>query len=171
MNKVLPNSQADELNEAEALYAELVQLYFHDADADAVAPVAERLDALLRESPEFAASIRGDEVRSILAEWRGDLTNAIQYREAEIRKILLLHARTAHTAAWPAVARHYDHADVADRFDLLAALYDKAGDTRWAVSVLRESQHYCEAHDIEFDGDDLLNELKAASEPHVTANA
>jgi hypothetical protein len=110
------------------------------------------LEKALNASPEYAASIRGEEVRSIIAEFREDLVGAIHSREAEIRKILELHALAAHTRNWDYVCRQYDFSDVSDRLDLLAILYDAQGDRDRATAILVESKQYCESHRIPFDG-------------------
>ena len=98
----------------------------------------------------------------MIAEFRGDFAEAARSREAEIRKILALHALTANTDNWKYVSRRYDFSDVSDRLDLLAILYDAQGELDSRISTLMESRHYCESHRIPFDAQDLLDELEQA---------
>ncbi len=146
----------------ESLYLELLKRYYEEGDRERASDVASRLEEALAVSPEFAQSIRGEEVCSIIAELRDDLPKAIQSREAEIRKILELHASAANTPSWSYVCRLYDYRDVSDRLDLLAILYDHQGQLDRAVSILVESKDYCRSHDIPFDALDLLDELEQA---------
>jgi hypothetical protein len=146
----------------ESLYHELLKQYYDHGHLEHASEVASRLEEALAASPEFAQSIRGEEVRSIIAELRGDLPIAIQCREAEIRKILELHARTLNTPSWNYVSQRYDLSDVSDRLDLLAILYDKQGDSERAIAVLLESKEYCQSRQLPFDAQDLLDELEQA---------
>ena len=146
----------------EALYQNLLKRYYDEGDRERANGIASRLEELLAASPEYAHSIRGEEVRSIIAELRDDLSTAIQSREAEIRKILELHERALNTQSWQYVSRLYDYSDVSDRLDLLAILYDKQGELDRAVAVLLESKEYCRSRSIPFDAQDLLDELEHA---------
>jgi hypothetical protein len=148
--------------ELESLYLGLVKQFYEEPDLGGTEKVASRLEKVLASSPEFSGSIRGEEVRSLIAELRGDLAEATRCREAEIRKILELHARTANTAHWKLVSRQYDFSDVSDRLDLLAILYDAQGQLDRAISVLLESRLYCESHQFPFDAQDLLDEFTKA---------
>jgi hypothetical protein len=58
------------------------------------------------------------------------------------------------------VLRQYDYSDISDRYDLLATLFAEAGDLDRAVSTLRDSKAFCEAHGVAFDGGDLLAEYE-----------
>src|SRR5262249_27950121 len=148
----------------DSLCLELLRRYYEEGDRERAGEVASRLEEALASSPDYAHSIRGEEVRSIIAELRGDLPRAIQGREAEIRKILELHERALNTQNWGYVSRLYDYGDVSDRLDLLAILYDKQGELDRAVAILMESKNYCQSHDIPFDAQDLLDELERARE-------
>ena len=121
---------------------------------------------MLAESREFANSIRGEEIRYLIAELHGDYATAVRSREAEIRKILQLHTLTVNTPSWEFVSREYDFSDVSDRLDLLANLYDRVGDADRALATLRESQQYCKAHRIRFDGREMLDELAKGEGAH-----
>ena len=146
----------------ESLYLSLVKLFYEKNDRKQTEKVALRLEKLLAASPEYSSSIRGEEIRSLIAEFRGDFAEAARSREAEIRKILELHALAASTESWEYVARQYDFSDVSDRLDLLAMVYDAQGELDRAISTLVESKHYCESHRIPFDAQDLLDELGQA---------
>jgi DNA-binding transcriptional regulator YiaG len=150
----------------ESLYLELLNRYYEQGDRERASTVASRLEQALASSPAYAHSIRGEEVRSIIAELRGDLPTAIQSREAEIRKILELHELALKTKSWGYVSRLYDYGDVSDRLDLLAILYDKQGEVDRAIAILVESKNYCLSHQIPFDGQPLLEELEHLARAH-----
>jgi hypothetical protein len=155
-----PARKAAGLKELDALYADLLHHYYEEVDEVRAERIGRKLEKALASRPDFAASIRGEEVRSLLAELRGDLDNAIRSREAEIRKILELHTLTVNTPHWKYVARQYDFSDVSDRLDLLAILYNLHGDPQRAIAILKESQQFCAAHRIPFDGQDVLDEIE-----------
>ncbi len=147
--------------ELESLYHELLKWYFDECDFPRARKVAIQLEHLLNTLPEYAHSIRGEEIRAIIAELNDDLEEAIHSREAEIRKIMALHNLTINTPNWPSILKRYDFSDVSDRLDLLAALYDKSGDIGRAVAILNESKQLCLSHQIPFDAQDLLDELES----------
>jgi len=144
------------------MYHELVKAYYDDEDAARAETVAVRLEQAMTRSPDVARSIRGDEIRSIIAELRGDLDAAIASRKAELRKIVRLHKLARSGGHWEIVSKRYDCADLRDRLDLLAILYDKHGMLDKAIRVLRKSRRYCEEHEIEFDAVELLEDLLAS---------
>jgi len=142
----------------EALYHELLGAFYEDEDDERARPIASRLEAALKNRPDVADSIRGEEIHSIIAELQGNLAEAIQYREREIQRIHELHSLAQGTPGWDYVRRQYDHGDLSDRLDLLAILYADQGDFKRAVATLQESKQLCESHRIAFDGQDLLQE-------------
>ncbi|HEV3258018.1 MAG TPA: hypothetical protein VG013_14130 [Gemmataceae bacterium] len=144
----------------EALYVELLHLFYEEGNREQAQKVASRLEDTLAARTDFAGSIRAEEIRSLLAELRGDLAEAIHSREAEIRKILELHVLAVKTPSWQHVVRLYDFSDVSDRLDLLAILYDEQGNLDRARATLQESKEFCESHHIPFDGQDLLDEFE-----------
>jgi hypothetical protein len=144
----------------DSLYLEFVKHYYENNDRERAAPLARQLESLLADSPEYADTIKAEEICSLIAQFRGNLSAAIQSREAEIRKILELHALSVNTPGWEYVSRKYDFDDVSDRLDLLAILYDEQGELDRAIAVLMESKQYCESHKIPFDAPDLLDELE-----------
>jgi tetratricopeptide (TPR) repeat protein len=149
-------------DDVEALYHELLHWFYEKEDRERAQEVGARLEAALSRRPDVAASIRGEEIRSLLAELRGDLAEAARSRESEIRKILELHSLAANTPGWEYVLRQYDFRDVSDRLDLLAILYAEQGDLDRAIDTLQESKRFCEAHQVPFDGQDLLTEYEQA---------
>lgn len=161
-SKVHKKREERERNPADldSLYLQFVMHYYKKNDRHRAAPLAERLESLLADAPEYADTIMGEEIRSLIAQFRGNLAEAIQSREAEIRKILELHALSVNTPSWDYISRKYDFTDVSDRLDLLAILYDEQGELDRAIAVLMESKQYCESHNIPFDAPDLLAELE-----------
>lgn len=150
-----PAAAADAL---EPLYRAFLHAFYETRERDRAAELAPRLQAVLDESAEVAGSIRGDELRALLAELAGDLDAAIAGRERELRRILQLHSIAVNKPGWDRVLSQYDHRDVADRLDLLGILYAEAGQLDRAVATLEESRRFCGAHDVVFDGEDLLAE-------------
>ena len=153
-----PKSRSDAVA-VETLYLRLLRQFYEEDNRERAEQTALQLEASLASSPEFARSIRGDEIRSLIAELRNDFAEAARCREAEIRKILELHSLAVNSPSWKYVARQYDFDDVSDRLDVLALLYDRLGDADRAVATLVESKHYCASHGIRFDGQALLDEL------------
>jgi hypothetical protein len=146
----------------DSLYAELLRLFYEQEDRDKALKIAARLEAILESETDAAHSIRGDEVRSLIAELRGDLAEAVQRRQTEIRRILELQTSVLDARTREYVFRQYDYSDVSDRLDILATLYAEQGDLEHAVKVLHESRQFCELHEIPFDGQDLLDEYERA---------
>src|SRR5689334_5540126 len=109
-------------DEIEALYHDLLEAFYDEEDHERARAIAERLEAVLNGRPDVAGSIRAEEIRSIIAELRGNLDEAIRWRESEIRRISELHSLARDTAGWDYVLRQYDYSDLSDRLDLLAIL-------------------------------------------------
>jgi hypothetical protein len=150
---------ADDL---EKLYVDLLHWFYQKGDRERAGKIATRLQAILADRPDVANSIRGEEIRAILAELRGDLIEASRSRESEIRKILELHSVANGKPGWEFVLRQYDYSDVSDRLDLLAILYAEQDDLERAVATLQESKQFCDSHQVKFDGQDLLDEYEQA---------
>src|SRR4051794_636299 len=96
----------------ESLYLELLRRFYDENDREQAVRVAARLEKRMAAAPEYADSIRGEEIRSLIAELRGDLAEAARSREAEIRKILELHTLAVNSPGWNYVSRQYDFSDV-----------------------------------------------------------
>src|SRR5437016_1112162 len=94
-------------DDIDALYLALLRSFYEEENREKAQEVARRLEAVLADQPDFADSIRGEEVRSLLAELGGNLTQAARSRESEIRKILELHLLTQNTPHWRYVVRRY----------------------------------------------------------------
>lgn len=123
---------------------------------------AGRLQELLRRLCWKHEAIRGEECWSLLYELKGDLRRAIKYRENEIRLIKGLRQsarpiKDSRQKKW--ILHGYGISDLSDRMDLLALLYDRAGNTGKAIGVLRNSKRLCKKHGVRFDGQDILDEL------------
>src|SRR5271166_1729736 len=146
--------------EVETLYASLIDAFYDRGDRERARQIATELQHTLNNRPDVANSIRGEEIRSLIAELNGNLQEAIRRRECEIRKILELHSLACGRPGWAYVFRQYDYGDVGDRLDLLASLYANVGDWERAIATLRESKAYCDGHGIPFDGQDLLDEFE-----------
>ena len=159
-NQISSTSKLSE--DVETLYAALIRDFYEREDREQARKNASKLEKILTREPDFAHSIRGEEIRSLIAELNGKLQEAIRRRECEIRKILELHSLASGKPSWDYVFRQYDYSDVSDRLDLLAALHANAGDWEQAIATLRESKAYCDGHGIPFDGQDLLDEFEEA---------
>ena len=157
------------VDDLEALHLELLRLYYDEGERNHTRDVADRLEAALLRLPETDDSIFAEEVRSLVAEVRGDLAEAIHSREGEVRKILELHSMTRGTPNWHYALRQYGYGDVSDRLDLLAILHAERGDLRRAVATLRESRAYCQSHQVAFDGKSLLAEYERQARGGRTA--
>ncbi len=146
--------------DVETLYLELLHWFYDKEDRRKAKKVAPRLEAALEANPDVGVSILGEEIRSLLAELRGDLDEAIRYRECEIRKIRRLHSLAINKPGWDYVQSRYGFSDLSDRLDLLAHLHAKQGNYKRAIEILHESRQYCEAHAVPFDGQDLLDDYE-----------
>jgi hypothetical protein len=155
-----PPGYIDLPDEMEALYHALIEAFYEREDRERARTIAGKLEEALNNRPEVGDSIRGEEIRSLIAELNGNLREAIRRRESEIRKILELHSLGFGKPSWDYVFRQYDYSDVSDRLDILACLYENVGDWDLAIATLRESRVYCDGHGIPFDGQDLLNEFE-----------
>ena len=143
----------------EDLYLQFLQAFYEAENRALARQIGVRLQAALAVRPDLGDSIRAEEIRSLLAELRGDVVEAIRSRESEIRKILELHTLAKTTPTRSYVLRHYDYSDISDRLDLLAMLYAEQGNLERAKATLQESKQFCESHHIPFDGQDLLAEF------------
>ncbi len=150
------------ITDLEDLYFQLLDAFYEQGDDKKSQEIARRFDQEFAARPDFAGSIRGDEVRSLVAELRGDLAAAIRSRQTEIRKILELHSFAQGTRDWNYVFRRYNYEDIRDRLDILATLHEQSGDDREALQVLNESKAFCSLHNIVFDGEDMTEEYMRA---------
>lgn len=151
-------------DETETLYIEFLDAFYGAGDRKRSERIAKRLEKALATRPDYHESIRTEEIRSLIAELRGDFATAISSREAEIRKIFELHSMSINTPNWEYILSLYGFGDLSDRLDLLALLYDQQGDLDRAIAVSEESKLFCDAHKIPFDGEEILAELTTARE-------
>lgn len=154
------NEAASAARRMEDMYHEFLQLFYEDDNRKEAERVARLLEKAYHDYPQFNESIRSEEIRSLIAELRGDFAAAIHSREAEIRKIFELHSMSINTPHWKDMLSIYGFGDISDRLDLLGLLYDQHGELDRAIAVLEESKHFCKAHKIPFDGQDILDELQ-----------
>jgi hypothetical protein len=162
LKKKPPRGRAptEEAGAIESLYHDFLAALYDEADLPRARKLARRLEAIIRRDAAVADSIRGQEIAALIAELRGDHAEAIHCRESEIRKIFELHSISRDTPHWDYILRQYDYSDISDRLDLLALLHAENGDLERALSVLRESQRFCAAHRVAFDGQDILDEIQ-----------
>jgi hypothetical protein len=158
------------MDEAEYVYLKLIYWLYQREDVSRARRFADRLEKLVRKIDSSRESIFGQEYRALICEARGDLAGAIRFREGQIRRIRKLHRLAANSPDWDYICRFYDHSDLSDRLDLLALLYDEAGDTRKAIGLLEESKEYCRRHGIPFEGQEVQDELQEDFQPAVIRN-
>lgn len=121
--------------------------------------LANRLEAALFQSGEAdAGAIFAEECRSLVAEAKGDLQNAIKHREEEIRRIRRLHDISRGTPTEPFAFDQYSYSDLCDALGMLAVLYHENGDVQKAVRLLEEARQICRERGIDFDAEDILRE-------------
>jgi tetratricopeptide (TPR) repeat protein len=149
---------ANEWDEIGYLYDKLLYWLYGRADPERARPYAERLERLLPRADPDHEAIFGEECRSLACEAKGDLGNAIQHRENEIRLIRRLH-EISRGKPWEEIAlKDYDYEALSDRLDLLAMLYHDSGNADKAIRILRGSKRLCGRHGVPFDGEDTLRE-------------
>jgi hypothetical protein len=156
------------LDESERLYHEILDALYERADVPRARKIAIQIDKMLATREDVRQSIRGDELRSLTAEARGDSATAIRHREGEIRKIFELHSMAINKPGWDYVLECYGYDDLSDRLDILASLYADHGDLDRAAEVIEESRRFCSAHGIPFDGEDVaqeIDQMRKASTP------
>lgn len=112
------------------------------------------LKRLVAEADPEAEAYLGMSCRALVAEVEGDLRKAIQFREREIdmiRRLIQLDV--------PEGAR-LDLDELSDSLDLLALHYWELGDLPKALEILDQSKRYCAKHQIPFDGQDIIDEVR-----------
>ncbi|HET6883726.1 MAG TPA: hypothetical protein VFI31_26465 [Pirellulales bacterium] len=149
---------ANDWDEIEYLYQKLLYWLYEREDPAKAATYADRLEQLLLSVDPRHESILGEECWSLIYETRGDIAKAIEHRENEIRLMRRLHELTRDAAENSLALEGRGLGHLSDRLDLLAMLYHDRGEVDRAISLLRESKQLCQAHGIEFDGQDILDE-------------
>ena len=149
---------ANEWDEIGYLYDKLLYWLYQRGNPAKALPYAKRLERLLPKADPGHDGIFSEECWSLVYETRGDLRKAIEHRENEIRLIRQLHEICRGNPDDEVALEGYGYADLADRLDLLAALYRGNGELDKAISILSASKKLCEEHGIAFDGEDILEE-------------
>lgn len=122
---------------------------------------ARSLKTLLETTPESQEAILGQNALALLAELQDDLPAAIKHRETVVEMLRRLLEGSDRM-------KDLDWSDVTDQLTLIALLYDRSGDTNRALRILAESRKLCLRHHIQFDDDDLIQELQES--PRVDEN-
>ncbi len=148
------------IKQIDRLYDQLVTWLYERQDARRSLPIANRLERLLARFSPKPETIFIEECRSLVCEAKGDLKNAIEHRENEIRLIRRLHAVSQGTESEPYVFSQYDYTDLSKRLDILAMLCHDTGNMDKAISILYESKKLCEEHGFKFDGETLLRDYQ-----------
>ena len=146
-------------DDLEELYLDFLRFFYADENIPESRRIAKKIEMQLAQRFDLAGSIRGDELRSLIADLNGDIESAIKHRHNEIRRIFELHSLTKGTPGWDYVFKKYNYSDIGDRIELLADLYARSGDFDHAINLLYESQTYCASHDLVFDAKDMLDDL------------
>ncbi len=140
------------------LYDKLLYWLYQREDVRKARPYAKRLEQLLPKADPEQEAIFGAECWSLVYETKGNFRKAIEHRENEVRLMRRLHEISRTAPNKNLVLQFCGYDDLSDRLDLLATLYHDSGNLDKAIAVLGESKRLCEAHGIEFDGDDILQE-------------
>jgi hypothetical protein len=148
---------SDARDELEYLFHKLLYWLYEREAPRRARHFAERLERLLGQTAA-EESIFAEECRALVAEAKGNLREAIAHREKEVDLITRLHKLSLQTSHQDYVLNQYGYDDLSDRLDLLAILYHDSGDLDRAIRTLRGSQQLCLQHQIEFDGQDVLQE-------------
>ncbi len=150
-----------EWDAVEYFYHKILYWFYQRQDRRRALRFCDQLEKLLRSTPSSHEAILGEAAWSLLWEVKGDLLKAIKYRESEIKQIKRLWEISLGTPGQDIAFEQYDPSDLSDRLDLLATLYHDAGNLDKAIHILRESERFCKAHGLRFDGQDLLRDYLA----------
>ena len=146
-------------HEIDDLYHKVLELFYEKDRPHKAAPYAVRLLRLLDKQDPNCEVLLGMSGRGLIAELDGDLPEAIRYRKMELAAVKKLLGEVK-----PEILEmmKMDASDYSDRLDLLACLYLDAGQYEDALAALAESEAYCTAHGIPFDGKDVRADVKRA---------
>ncbi len=145
------------------VYDNLIHWLYERGDRTRAQRYASGLAQLLTKLGPEKRSIFAAECRSLVSEAEGNLQNAIKHREKEISLIRRLHRLARNTEGRDFAFRQYTHADLADRFAVLAMLHKENGDLNEAIDTLEKSKAYCRRHGIVFDEEPLLRDYQDES--------
>lgn len=153
---------ADEWGRVDRLYMKMLHwLYLRQRPEKALVH-ADHLAVLLAKVDPDEKCIFGQECRSLVCEARGDFCGAIRHRRKEIRFIRRLRKISRGKPYESVALSGYDYGDESDRLDLLAILYEAAGDREKAIRTLQESKRLCRRHGVEFDAQDVLDDYQSS---------
>jgi tetratricopeptide (TPR) repeat protein len=150
-----------EWDAVEYFYHKILYWFYQRQDRGSALRFCDQLEKRLQSTSSSHEAILGEAAWSLLWEVKGNLPKAIKYRESEIKLIKRLWEISLGTPGEDIAFERYDASDLSDRLDLLATLYHDAGNLDKAISILRESERFCKAHRIRFDGQDLLRDYLA----------
>lgn len=142
-------------------YHRLLSHLYKNEDTRRARLVANRLEPLLATADPNGEAIFGEECRSLIHEARGNLRQAIKHRQNEIRLIRRLHEISRDKTYEQVATQGYTYDDLADRLNLLAALYHDSGSIGQAIRTLEQSRQFCAEHGIRFGASDVLKEYVA----------
>jgi len=119
-------------------------------------------EQLLKKLCPEPSAIKGEECRALLCEVREEWERAAEHRENEIRLIKRLQQaaeKETDESLKNILLQGYDMSDLSDRMDLLSIAYRHAGEPDRAVKMLHESRRLCNENGLEFDGQDILDDI------------
>ncbi len=142
--------------EIDDLYHKVLELFYENGSRAKALPHALRLLQLLDKFDPNAETLLGMSGRWLVAELDGDLGEAIRYREKELA------ALRNHIGNGILATGGLEPDEFSDRLDLLASNYLNAGRYDEALAALAESESFCKAHNIPFDGKAIRSDIKRA---------
>ncbi len=122
----------------------------------------QNFERLLKKLCPDPSAIRGEECWALLHEVREEWERATEHRENEIRLIKKLQQaaeRETDETLRNALLQGYDISDLSDRMDLLSLAYRHMGEPDKAMEILCESRRLCDENGLEFDGQDILDDI------------
>jgi hypothetical protein len=146
------------------LYHRLLSHLYKSEDTRRARLVANRLEPLLATADPNGEAIFGEECRSLIHEARRNFRQAIKHRKNEIRLIRKLHGISRDKPYEQVATQGYTYDDLADRLNLLAALYHDSGSFGQALKTLEQSRLFCAEHAIEFGASEMLEKYIAEKE-------
>ncbi len=142
--------------EIDDLYHKVLDIFYGRGRREKAFPLALRLLRLLDKHDPDAETLLGMSGRWLVAELDGDLEGTIRYRERE------LDALRRHVASGLIENGGLAPDEFADRLDLLASSYLDAKRYDDALARLAESEAFCTARGIPFDGKTIRADVKRA---------
>lgn len=145
-------------HEVEDVYLKALE-YLGQGKRDRAVRLALHLARLVEKLDPKCEALLGMASRGLIAELDGDLQEAIRFKKMElagVKKLLdELYPKTLELMKM-------GPDDYSDLLDVLACLYLDAGQHDDALAALEESEAYCKAHGIPFDGKDIRADVRRA---------